>query len=131
MAWNSETGVMARTNVGIGDISQAVHYASDKLDILIKYGIINKWARYKPFRDPTVGFGSTLDTAWINAARAANYGLSMGGGHKGTVQETLSTVWEYLRPRGPGQGENGADEGQGDRPGLPIHPGGGHSGHHA
>ena len=41
--------------VGLGDISQAIHLSSLDLGTLCQSTLINKWAKYKPFRNSSKG----------------------------------------------------------------------------
>jgi len=99
--------------VSIGDIQAVLGSPRNDIGGLITYGDIKKWAKYKPYR--SVNF-ETTDASRRNAF----YGLSI------TEYESLGTPstsgtflyklvngqldWEYLRPRGKGGGQGGANE---------------------
>lgn len=106
MPWNPNTKKMTAP-VGLGDISQAVGLASGDLGTLIKNGVINKWALYKPIRYNKVS-GLTRDE-FIGMQVDVNEGIYFGLKLAATGQITAETsswplmhgvIWEYLRPRG-------------------------------
>lgn len=74
---------------------------------------LNKWARFKPFRNPNIFFdhytgpnGEQLnpEPARLTAAKAANYGLSAPA-TQSTPAATLGMTWTYSRPRGSSYNE--------------------------
>lgn len=81
--------------------------------VLVEANRLNKWAKYKPYRS------SSFETT-DNARRAAKYGLDIVEyTDLGTPSSSSSFLyklvhgqlgWEYLKPRGIGGGQGGANE---------------------
>ena len=65
---------------------------------------INKWAKYKPLRSPKLGILTDAERAEINHGMVINKYTSISG------IEGASGDWVYLRPRGMGNGDGGANE---------------------
>ena len=102
--------------IGMGDISAAVGYASGDLAMLIKNGVINKWAKYKPVRCPGLDFSGQMNagrTEWKTnsdwwKASDGHCGLSieeateLGSFNSGFLYKlrTGQLPWNYLRPQG-------------------------------
>lgn len=107
--------------IGMGDIAQAVGYASGDLGTLIRYGVINKWAKFKPVKRAPTDFNSQLDTGdpltaneWKSNADwwrgdDGHCGLSieeataLGSFNSGFIYKLRSgqLPWNYVRPQGP------------------------------
>lgn len=116
MPWNSSTKIMT-TPISIGDISQAVGLTSGDLGTLIVDGLINKWAKWKPFRSSSPGFpfDRTLSTPELRspdraaAALNANYGMSIPVTGYSTINQMIANLsaaeWTYLKPRGGNNNE--------------------------
>lgn len=107
--------------IGMGDIAQAVGYASGDLGTLIRNGVINKWAKFKPVVRGQVDFDSQLNTGnpltateWKSTAdwwrgNDGHCGLSieestdLGSFNTGFLYKlrTAALPWNYVRPSGP------------------------------
>lgn len=120
MPWNNTTKMMTGP-VSLADISQAVGYASGDLGTLLRNGVINKWAKFKPVRRAPVGYNDQLDTGnpltateWKSTADwwrgdDGHCGLSieeataLGSFNSGFIYKLRSgqLPWNYVRPQGP------------------------------
>lgn len=106
--------------IGIGDIALAVGYASGDLGTLIRSGVINKWAKFKPVRNGALDYSAQMNsgkTEWGSGAtwwRAndGHCGLSiqeytaLGDPFSSATDVFLKKLrleqlpWDYLRPQG-------------------------------
>ena len=94
--------------VGMGDISSAIHNSSLDAGTLCQYTGMNKWAKHKPFRNPSAAFAydgtqSTPELRSPNriaAARDASFGLSIPRYNASDFKTYYSTQWSFALPRG-------------------------------
>lgn len=108
-----DTSGATPVGISIADIQAVLGLSKNDIGGLITTGNINKWAKYKPYRSANL---TTTDTA----RREAKYGLSITeytdlGSPTSTSSFLYKLVhnqlgWEYLRPRGKGGGQGGANE---------------------
>lgn len=97
MSWNPTTKRISGP-VHVADISAAVNYDSLSLQTLIENGDINKWAKYKPFRNPAIFHDHYSDSeSRLNALINSNYGLTPPASNS-NIGNTFGTSWEYGRP---------------------------------
>ena len=115
MPWNSTTKMMSLP-IGLGDIAQAVGYASGDLGTLIRNGVINKWAKFKPVRRGGLDYSSQMNsgrTEWQSGSTwwkgdDGHCGLSieestdLGSFNTGFLYKlrTAALPWNYVRPQG-------------------------------
>lgn len=114
---HSSTQIYSNSTYGveIADLQSVLNTDSEYLgDIITDPNVeINKWAKYKPYRS------SSLATT-ENGRMQAFYGLSVQEFEDLGSPTTTGTFlyklvngqlnWEYLRPRGKGNGDGGSDE---------------------
>lgn len=97
MSWDPTTRRISGP-VHMADISAAVNYNSLSLKMLIENGDINKWAKFKPFRNPAIFHDHYSDNATrLNALINSNYGLTPPASNS-NIGNTFGTSWEYGRP---------------------------------
>ena len=100
MPWNGNTHIMTAP-VGLGDISQAVHYSSLDLGTLITNGIINAAARLKPIAYPAWGILTEAQRRSRNCGMSMDRYGSLNTMYSAAVAIAPGTVaWTYERPRG-------------------------------
>ena len=92
MPWNSTTQKITGA-VGLADIKTAVYYDSLDLGTLIKNGVINLFAKYKPVRWASP---ATPNDSYRSAMRWGNY-LNATINRSESYQDPY---WKYNRPRG-------------------------------
>lgn len=90
-----------------GQLAGLVRSASTDFENIVASSLVNKWAKYKPFRNSAWNFAS--DAARDEARKSANQGFDISNakvGSNGNVSAIASKYdgedngWEYLRPRG-------------------------------
>ena len=91
--------------VGMGDISSALGISSLDIGTLIKtggeQGLINKYARYKPFRSSSANLSTFAQ--YESALQAAYFGLTIpdSANYSNFRQNYATTMkWTYAYPRG-------------------------------
>ena len=103
-----DTSTTPRKGVEIADLQQVLGIGSPYLGYIIRNANIKKWAKYKPVRSDKLGMLTEQDR------KLENYGLSIPAAGYGSIVNMIADLqnadWEYLRPRGNGNGVNGADE---------------------
>lgn len=117
MPWNNTTKMMSLP-IGMGDIAAAVGYASGDLGTLIRNGVINKFAKFKPVRNGALDYSSQMNSGRTEWASGATWWKGSNGHCGLSIQEftdlgSISTAsaflyklkneqlpWNYERPQG-------------------------------
>ena len=99
--------------VSIYDVERALGSSSTDLATLIKDGVINKWARYKPIRTLT----AKMSPATFSDRKGVNFGLEVPYCERSMMNAMVyylvydekgeNDKWLYIRPRGDMTGQTG------------------------
>lgn len=95
--------------VSIHDVQLALGASGGgDLGTLCRSSLINKFAKWKPFRRQEIHFAS--DAARLTAAKSVNFGTGIVSCGALTFADSYQSEWEHLAPRGLDGGSLGYDE---------------------
>ena len=94
--------------VSIYDIQRALGSSENSIQNLCRQSQINKFAKWKPFRNSAIKFDS--EAARLTAAKTVNFGTGIVSCGRLTFAANYQSEWTHLAPRGEDGGGSGYDE---------------------
>ena len=107
MAYDSSTGLISPA-VSIYDLQRAFGNSSPDLGTLCQASQINKFAKWKPFRNASIYFAN--DASRLSAAKLKDFGCGIVSCSRSQFASKYQDQWMHLYPRGKDGGGAGVNE---------------------